>query len=428
MRQWILTAMLLGSALPAAALQFGPANGGSSLQGLDEVALVINEESLTRRQLAAEVARERRALPKNIPIPNDVLEKQLVERVIMAHLLKQLKQRADINTTDEEIDLAIASVAQQNGLSKAQLLRNVRRDTGLDEAGYRMQMAESIAQDKLKQGLIGRDINITPADIDAQIAQIAQQNNMAMQLQDLLLPTPQGTAAERGKVLKKQMRALSDALKAADGDLQQVAAAIPEARLTDLGVVNIAQIPPRFAQAIATQPTGEVISEPVIDQDGMHFLKVLARQGSGDLVIPEAKVEHILLRAEGEEDFAAQKQIIDGIYAQLQQGADFNTLAAQYSQDPVSAARGGSLGWMGADQVVPAFAEMMVNIPLNTISPPFRSPFGWHILRVSERRATDRSDDMLRARIRESLFNKYLEDAWQQRLIQLRQQAYVEFR
>ena len=427
MRQWILVTLLLGASIGASAQQFGPANS-SPLQGIDEIAVVINNESISRRQLAEEIARERSLIPADIELPPSVLEQQLTERVVMAHLIQQLKQRLNVSANDEEISAAIANVAQQNGVSPSELLKRVRRDTGLDEQAYRAQIANTISESKLKQGLVGRDINVTPTDIDAQIAQIARQSNVAIELQDLLLPRPSGNAEERGAAVQEQMRSLSQALKNADGDLEQVAIAMPEARLVNLGTVSMAQIPPRFAQAIATQPIGEVLSEPVVDSDGMHFLKVLSRQSEGNVVIPEANVEHILLRAEGEQDIAAQKVLIDELYQRLQQGADFSVLASQYSQDPASAARGGKLGWMSADQVVPAFANAMLNVPLNTVSQPFLSPYGWHIVRVSDRREVDRADDVLRARIRESLFNKYLEDAWQQRLIQLRQQAYVEFR
>lgn len=427
MRQWILTALFLGAILPATAQQFGPANAGE-LQGLDEIALVVNNEGITRRQLAAEMARERRFLPADIQMPEEALQQQLIERVVTAHLLEQLTQRFEITASDEEVSRAIAGVAQQNGLSPAQLLQRVKRDTGLNEAAYRAQIATSIKQDKLKEGLVGRDINITPADIDAQVAQIARQSNVGIVLQDLLLPTPTGNAQERGAKTQELMQTLSEALKAADGNLDQVAAAIPEAKLVNLGKVNIAQIPGRFARAVATQPIGEVISEPVVDSDGMHFLKVLDRQSDGSVVIPEAQVEHILLRVDNQDEIAAQKTVIDELYQRLQQGEDFAQLASRYSQDPGSAARGGSLGWMSADQVVPAFANAMLSVPLDTISEPFLSTYGWHIIRVSDRREVDRADDILRARIRESLFSKYLEDAWQQRLVQLRQQAYVEYR
>lgn len=427
MRQWILTALFLGMTLPATAQQFGPASAGE-LQGLDEIALVVNNEGITRRQLAAEMARERRFLPADIQMPEEALQQQLIERVVTAHLLEQLIQRFEITAGDEEVSRAIAGVAQQNGLSPAQLLQRVKRDTGLNEAAYRAQIATSIKQDKLKEGLVGRNINITPADIDAQIAQIARQSNVGIILQDLLLPTPTGNAQERGAKMKELMQTLSEALKAADGNLEQVAAAMPEAKLVNLGRVNIAQIPGRFARAVATQPIGEVIGEPVVDSDGMHFLKVLDRQSDGSVVIPEAQVEHILLRVENQDEIAAQKAVIDELYQRLQQGEDFAQLASRYSQDPGSAARGGSLGWMSADQVVPAFANAMLSVPLDTISEPFLSTYGWHIMRVSDRREVDRADDILRARIRESLFSKYLEDAWQQRLVQLRQQAYVEYR
>ncbi|UJF25390.1 peptidylprolyl isomerase [Suttonella sp. R2A3] len=428
MRHLLISLVCVLSAATGWALDFGPA-GETNLKGLDEIAVVINEETITRRQLAKELAVERRMLPKGINLPEGEINEQLTERVIMNHLLKQMEQRGDFSASTEEIDRAVAMVAQQNGLDKAQLLRRVRRDTGLDEAAFRAQMASNIVQDKLKQALIGRNINISPATIETQIAQITRLNETTLYLQDLLLPIPEGSADERGPAVKETIRQVSEALNEHNDDLAQVAQVVPKAKFVDLGAVNIAQVPPRFAEAVSRLSSGEVLSTPVVDQDGMHFLKVRAKQSqSGQAVVDQANVAHILLRAQGKEDFIAQQRIAEQLVSQLQQGADFAEVARRYSQDPTSAVRGGELGWVGADEMVPEFAQAMLQVPLGEITAPVQTPYGWHILKVNDRRQVDRSDDVLRARIRESLYNKYLEDAWQQRLIQLRQQAYVEIR
>ena len=127
-----------------------------------------------------------------------------------------------------------------------------------------------------------------------------------------------------------------------------------------------------------------------------------------------------VLRYGGEAD----KQI-NNLYQQLKSGKDFALMAKQYSVDAASAVKGGDLGWVTADELVPAFATAMNELPLNTISKPVKSPFGWHIIEVLERKSVDDSKSFQRQQVRQFLQQRKFSEAvtnWQQHL---RTDAYV---
>ncbi|SUO94796.1 peptidylprolyl isomerase [Suttonella ornithocola] len=409
-------------------LQFGPASEQGQLQNINDIALIINEEAISRSQLANELNAAQATLPKEVRLPEQEKGKVLLERVIMQHLVKQLAEKAKLNLTAEEIDKALANIAAQNGVSISQLLVRVKRDTGMNEAQYRDLLREQLVQAQLKERVVGDSINITSSQIDDQLAQIARQRGSVLHLQDLLMPIPNLPINERGPAIDKNFSALSNALKNNDDDLAQAAVSIG-AQFKDLGEVNIAKIPPQFARAIVGLSAGEMLSTPVIDADGMHFLKVVSKtaQGQQGYVVPEAKLAHILIRRHSQNPLAAKREI-DQIYSALQHGANFADLARQYSQDPASAAKGGELGWMSADSVDPRFAKQLENVPVGQLSAPFESTFGWHIIYVEDRRNVDRSEARIREQIRETLYQTALEDAWTQRLLELRESAYVEIR
>lgn len=420
--------LALMSTVRAENLHFGPIQAAKN-QLLDEIALVVNDEAITRRQLALELKHEQALLAPNVPVSDKTVRQQLTERIIINHLLKQIEQNAQITVSDDDLNFAVAQVARQNGLSENGLYQQVKRTTGLNREQYRNQVRQSLILDKIKEGMVGGDIQISDSQINDRIAQMAQQKGSSMSVQDLLIPVPEGDPLQRADAVQAQIIRVSQALAENKDDLAAVAAVLPDARLNNLGQINLAQIPPRFARALVKLDSGAITDSPIVDQDGMHFLKVLNKHNPGEgYSVNEANVAHILLRTGNGRDAKAQKARIEAIYQELKAGADFAELARRYSEDPSSAAKGGELGWVGAEQVVGEFADAMQHQPFGQVSKPIATPYGYHIILVHDRRQTDKSENLLRQKIRRTLYNQAVEDAWQQRLQALRQEAYVDIR
>lgn len=412
----------------AAALQFGPPDNASQGKTLDEIGLIVNNTAISRRTLASELDMARRAIGAPQGVSEKLVTERAMDQVIMKYLLDDLQEQANIQISAAEVARGLALIAQQNGVSEAELLRRVKQDTGLDAAAYRAQLAEDLAHEKLKQALIADSVRVSEEAIDDQITQIAREQGSTIHVQDLLIRLPEGEPNQRGQAVKENIAAVSAAV-AASGDLREAAGKVPGAVFNDLGVINIGQIPPNFARAVVTLAPGQMVPQPVIDSDGMHFLKVVSKtSGGGATVIPEGKVRHILLRSQSQMDDKTQEENIRRIHAQLNAGANFAELARRFSHDQASAVKGGELGWISTDQVAPEFAREMLATPAGQLSAPFKSSFGWHVLVVDELRNVDRSEEKLRERIRDSLYNKAVEEAWQQKLLELRENAYVVIR
>ena len=423
----LLIAASLSLAAPAQNLKFGPANSApaSASQPIDEIGIVINDEAITRRQLAQEIEAARRSLPKDLQLPAGALEHQLLEHVIMNHLLAQIEKKAGLDISEDELNAAIAQIAERNKVSEQKLYTQAQRDTGLGRDAFREQVRKSLAQEHIKEGMVGADINISERQVDEYLAKIAREQGSTMHVQDLLIPLPEGDAKSRAGEVDAKIREVSQALRESGGNLQQASARVAGAHYNDLGNVNLAAIPPRFARAIAKLGVGETVESPVVDDDGMHFLKVAGKNSAeGNYTLNEANAAHILLR--GNDDNS--KARIDAIYRELQAGADFASLARRYSEDAQSAAKGGDLGWVSSDQFGGELAQTIESQPIGSISKPVKTPYGYHIVLVRERRQADKSEAMLREQIKRSLYAKALDEAWQQRLQALRREAYINIR
>ena len=424
----LLIAASLSLAAPAQNLKFGPAAGSApkgASQPIDEIGIVINDEAITRRQLAQEIEAARRSLPKDLQLPAGALEHQLLEHVIMNHLLAQIDKKAGLDISEDELNAAIAQIAERNKVSEQKLYAQAQRDTGLGRDAFREQVRKSLAQEHIKEGMVGADINISERQVDEYLAKIAREQGSTMHVQDLLIPLPEGDAKSRAGEVDAKIREVSQALRESGGNLQQASARVAGAHYNDLGNVNLAAIPPRFARAIAKLGVGETVESPVVDDDGMHFLKVAGKNSAeGNYTLNEANAAHILLR--GNDDNS--KARIDAIYRELQAGADFASLARRYSEDAQSAAKGGDLGWVSSDQFGGELAQTIESQPIGSISKPVKTPYGYHIVLVRERRQADKSEAMLREQIKRSLYAKALDEAWQQRLQALRREAYIDIR
>src|SRR3972149_11399986 len=92
---------------------------------------------------------------------------------------------------------------------------------------------------------------------------------------------------------------------------------------------------------------------------------------------PEVRARHILVPTEAE-----AKAVLD----EIKKGTDFAELAKQKSKDPGAAAEGGDLGYFAKEQMVPEFAEAAFKMNKGQISEPVKTQFGWHVIKVEDKR------------------------------------------
>jgi peptidyl-prolyl cis-trans isomerase SurA len=195
----------------------------------------------------------------------------------------------------------------------------------------------------------------------------------------------------------------------------------------DLGWRKAAELPSLFGEIVLQMEVGNV-SPPIESGSGLHIVKLLDRRGAGVQKEQQAKLRHILvmpseIRTEAETEALARE-----LHERIEGGEDFGELAIEFSEDPGSALSGGDLGWTAGDEFVPAFREVMNATATGTMSPPFRSQYGWHILEVLERREQDMSDEARREMALQILHGRRFEEELEKWLQELRDEAFVEIR
>jgi peptidyl-prolyl cis-trans isomerase SurA len=192
-----------------------------------------------------------------------------------------------------------------------------------------------------------------------------------------------------------------------------------------MGWRKAGQLPPPFDAMISALPVGQV-TEPMRTPGGFIMIKLLEKRGGDSQVRDEVNVRHILIKPSEIRSEAETKRLVERLYQRILAGEDFSELAKSYSEDPGSALNGGTLSWIDPSVLVPEFREVMNNTPAGELSKPFKSPYGWHVLEVMGRRATDSSEQFREQQAMTVLRNRKYDEELQAWLRQIRDEAYVE--
>ncbi len=400
---------------------------------LDKVIAVVDDDVVMASELNQRLvmlATQLQASNTELP-PQDVMQQQLLEHLIVESLQLQIGDRVGVSITDAELDQAITRMKKANNLNHEQFLAKLKQDR-LSLNSVREQIRRDMIIEQVQRGSVNRRIQISEQEID----------NFLKSKEGELFSSPDynlghifiGLSSSAGKDEINQAQAKADDLYQqlqTGAEFRQMAVANSSGQNAlkggDLGWRKSAQMPELFADAIATLSKNE-LTEPLRSGAGFHILKLYDVRGGGEQIIEQAKVRHILIKPStilsNEE---AQQQLAD-IRQQIIDGEDFAEMAREHSEDVGSMLSGGDLGWSLPGKFVPAFEAAMDSADAGEISEPFRSQFGWHILQVEERRQQDMSDTVKRNQARNLLRGRRFEEERINWLREIRDEAYVDIK
>lgn len=394
---------------------------------LDRIVAVVNSEAITATELTTEMDILRQQL-RRADIDTATLRKQALERLILRHIQLQLARDNNIVVDDDTLNRTINQIAAQNNLSLTEFREALHRD-GYEFERFRQDVRDEIIMTRLRQRMVDSRVTVTEAEVDQRLAaQRKNGGNEEFRLAHLVVEVPENaTAAEQQSARSQAEQLLAQLQQGAPlEDLVGSGGAFTVSG-GDLGWRKGNQLPTLFIGAVTSLKPGEIA--PLLrSPNGFHIIKLLERRGNDHLVVTQIHARHILIRTNVLIDDAAAQARLETLRAELAKGADFAELARKYSDDKVSAAKGGDLGWSGPGDMVPAFEDMMNQTEPGAISPPFKSSFGWHILQVLEKREQDVTEQIARNAVRKQLIDRRSAEEQEAWLRRMRDEAYVDIR
>lgn len=400
---------------------------------LNQIVAVVNDDVVLRseldtavREISAQLREKNTTLP---PLP--VLEKQVLEKLILEHLQLQLAESNGIKIDDITLNSKLQEIAKENGVSLTDFRAVLERE-GFDYGTFRENIRQQLTIAKLRQQMVGSRISTSDQEVDNLLAsmQAGQLGNTEYHLAHILIATPDAASEDQIQAARQRADRIVANLRGG-ADFTQTAIAESDAPTAleggDIGWRSAGQLPSLFVDPVKEMQPGD-IHDPIRSPSGFHIIKLVEQRGDERHIVDQTHVRHILLKTDAVHTNETIKVRMEQLETRLRGGEDFATLAMSNSQDTLSAAKGGDLGWVNPGDLVPEFEEVMDKTPPGQISQPFETEFGWHILQVLERREHDSTEEYKRSKARQLIRKRKGDEELLLWLRRLRDEAYVEYR
>lgn len=427
---------VLGGVLLACGCMSAAAQADARVVLADRIVAVVNDEVITQRDLDERIGVVLRQLARNgttAPPPREAIERQVLERMITDRVQLQFAREAGVRVEDAAIDAAIARIAQDNKLSTEEFRAALARDD-IPYDRFREDIRDEITLSRLRDREAAR-VHVSESEVDNLLAERkagATDADVTYHLSHILVQVPEQASPEQIAARTRRAQTVLERARAGE-DFARLAVQYSDAqdglKGGDMGWRGPDKLPELFVRAVANVPPGGV-SDIVRSPAGFHILKVDDRRGGAQIAtrrVEQTHVRHILIRTNELVSEAEAKRRLSVLRERVLQGASFEELA-RLNSDDASAAHGGDLGWILQGDTVPEFQEAMNALQPGEVSEPIKSPFGYHLIQVVERRMADVSGDRQRLEARRILVERKADEAYQEWVHQLRDQAFVEYR
>ncbi len=398
---------------------------------LGKIVAVVEDDVILEQELDKEISTIRQRIQGSqtqMP-PESILRKQVLEKMIIDRLQRQLAEKAGITVTEEMLNSSAADIAQRNSMTLQQFREELEHQ-GMTYKSFLDNMRNEIIINQLRSREIGGRIKVTDREVDHYMETQGKIGDEAIQyhLGHILIAVKEAASAtqiqqaqSKADDLVRQLRAGQDFAQTAMSDSEDDNAL----KGGDLGWRTLNDIPTLFTDKVSKMRAGEV-ADPVRSPSGFHIIKMLELKGMGNHTITKTKVRHILIKTnELIDDNEAKKRLL-ALKSRIADGDDFASLARAHSDDKGSAIKGGSLDWVSPGDLVKPFEEAMGKLDSNQISEPVQTQFGWHLIQVLDRENKDDSLEHKKNLVRDAIRKRKIEEETELWMRRLRDEAYVE--
>jgi peptidyl-prolyl cis-trans isomerase SurA len=401
-----------------------------STEKIDSIVALVDDDVVLRSELDIAIkgiVDRIRQQGGDLP-PQHLLEKQVLERLIIRELQLQRAFQTGIRVSDTDIDQGLMMLAEQNKITLMQLRQVIEAD-GEDFAEFRQNIGEEMMTERLRQRVVSSMDPITETEIDILLAS-DRFNSGEYNISHILVAlaegaTPQQIAAQESKAnnVYQQLQegldfssaaiSYSDSQEALEGGL--------------VGWRDLNSVPVALSESIKNLRAGQ-FTVPIRSPAGFHLIRVNDYRDQTQVMATEFHARHIMIVTNELVSPRHAMEEIRGIHEQLVNGDDFAELARENSDDVSSANIGGDMGWFVPDSYGERIRQTLTALQDGDISEPFQTEGGWHIIELLGTREKDVTEESLRNAARNNLKQQKMDIEVEQYLQQMRDEAFVEVR
>lgn len=426
----LILALVLVVAAPVQA-QLLPNAQNKQPQMIDRIVAVVNDGVILQSDLdraVQTVMRQYAGHTDQLP-PHIILERQILQRLILMKLQVQKAAEQGIRVSQQEMEQALNNVARQNHMTLDQLRQAITQQGGSFSA-FQRQIADQILVQHLRDSVVRNNVSITDAEVDNLLKNPAYSGGK-VHLKHIEISVPTGASASDQQAARKRAERAIKAIK--DGmDFSTAAIRYSDAddalKGGDLGWRSMDEVPTAFVDLVTKMQPGQ-ISPPLRGPNGFQIIKLVGRRAPEQQVTTEYHARQILIKpSELLTEAQAKKKSLDLYHRIVDKHEDFAKLAKKYSDDDTTANAGGDMDWFPQDGWGTVIGQKIASLKDGEVSKPFKVAGSWDILQRLGKRTKDSTEAHRREQARQAIGNRKAQEAYENFLRQLRSEGYVDIR
>ena len=397
---------------------------------IDSIVALVDDDVILRSELDLAIkgiVDRIRQQGADLP-PQHLLEKQVMERLIIRRLQLQRAFQTGIRVSDADIDQSLTLLAQQNNITLMQL-RQVIEGDGEDFVEFRQNIGEEMMTERLRQRVVNSMDPITDTEIEILLAS-DRFHGGEYNISHILISLPEGATPQQ---ISMQESKANNVYQQLEEGLDFASAAISYSASQEAlegGVVgwrDLNSVPVVFSESIKNLRGGQ-FTVPIRSPAGFHIVKVNEYRERSQVMTAEFHARHIMIETNDLVGPREAMEQIREIHTALIDGGDFEALAKENSTDSTSANLGGDMGWFAPLTFGERIDQTLATMDDGEISEPFQTEGGWHIIERLGMSEKDVTDESMRNAARNNLQQRKMDLEVEQFLQQMRDEAFVEIR
>ncbi len=379
----------------------------AAMEKADGIKAQVNEDIILESELNQRINEIRGRYQDNPSVlpPISVLEKQILEMMILESIQLQMAEKQGWSASEDRVNAAITNIANRNNMTLEQM-------QSLDEFSLISQQIErDVLINLTRQRFLSSRININPKEIDSYLDTVQGRTATAPELKIVYLRLDSEDSALN---IHEQLQAgknLAEVTNAIEIDWR-----LPDALPTILKDKSLVTLGP-----------GEAI-KPFEDSGNWHIAQLADKRSSQVKFVEQLNIRHILIKPSLVLEEESAKELAESLRERVLNGESFSELAKEYSEDNGSKLSGGDLGWSDPEIYVPAFREAASKLDVGETSEVIQTEFGFHFMQLLGKRQQDVGIEEIKESTYRALYSNRYNEELQRWLAEIRSSAFVDIR
>tara|TARA_B100001057_G_scaffold378558_1_gene383968 strand:+ start:37 stop:1311 length:1275 start_codon:yes stop_codon:yes gene_type:complete len=363
----------------------------SDYEELDSIIAIVENDVITKIELKKALSElKKNPINKNKILSQTKLKKLALDQLIERKIIVQYAEAQNINIESIVIENALKKIASNNKMNVEDLKKNAYKEGSLEKIYSEIRF--QLILRAIKERAIFSQIHISDYEIEKFLDKEKVNNPDQYKISHILIKFTNSTQRDAAEKKIKEVQTL---LK--EETFNQVAKKYSNGPFAknggEMGWLNSSDLPDLFVDKIIKLKKNEV-SFPFESKNGLHIVKLDDIKSFKDKVFSsQYNINQILIKQNQitfEDDILKK---LDNIKNKIIEGLPFGDAAAQYSEDSISSLKGGSLGWVDRNNLLPEFQVELDKGEVNTLIGPFKTSAGWHLIELIGKRQKDITED-----------------------------------